>query len=110
MITTFQVGNNEKHRVEVVQPFIGRKMIVKVDDTVVAEHVSPPQSFVVRFSCGKEEVHQIELSINYVTFKYEAYLDGKIIVGCLFPQAAAYNALGIAIMALVLSLWSFFLR
>jgi hypothetical protein len=108
MIAMFQVGDREKHRIEVEQPFIGRKMTVKVDNAIVAEHVSPPQSFVIKFSCGKEEVHHVQIRINYFTFKYEAYLDGQIVVGCLFPQAVAYNAFGLALMAFVLAVWQFF--
>ena len=105
MIAAFQVGSKETHRVEVHQPFIGTTMTIMVDDVVIAKH-KPPYgiySYTYRFSCGVNEAHEIELRINYYTFKYEAYLDGKIFIGCLFPQAVGYNALGLAIMANVIA-------
>jgi len=117
MITVFQVGNKETHRIEVEQPFSGRNMTVKVDDVIVAKHAYayPPllqllrhPSFTIQFSCGVNEPHKVELRINHLAFKYEAYLDDKIIIGCLFPEVVGYNAFGLAVAAFVLAMWSVF--
>ena len=108
MQNVFQVGNQETHRVEVEQPFIGRVLTVKVDDKVVVSHKTKPFRFayIIPFSIGVDEIHNAELRVNYLTSKYEAYVDGKLYVAYLFPQAIGYNAYLLALMAFIMSLFS----
>ena len=108
MLNVFQVGNQETHRVEIDQPFIGRLLTVRVDDKVVVTHKANPLKFshTIPFSIGVDEIHNAELRINYLASKYEAYLDGKLFIANLFPQAIGYNAFILAQMAFVMALFS----
>lgn len=108
MLNVFQVGNQEIHRIEIDQPFVGRVLTVKVDDKVIVTHKANPFKFghEIPFSVGVDEIHNVELRINYLASKYEAYVDGKLLVGNMFPQAIGYNAFLLAQMAFILSLCS----
>jgi hypothetical protein len=105
MLNIFQVGNREIHRVEIDQPFFGTTLSIKVDDKVVLKRKSKPfqLAFHVPFSLGLDEVHNVELHINYLTFKYEVYLDGQLFIPYLFPQVVGYNAFGLAVMAYIMA-------
>lgn len=105
MQNVFQVGNQETHRVEVDQSMIGRVLTVKVDDKVVVVNKTKPLKFayIIPFSIGVDEIHNAELRVNYLTSKYEAYVDGKLYVAYLFPQAIGYNAFLLATMAFIMS-------
>jgi hypothetical protein len=106
MLYVCQVGNQETHRVEIDQPFIGRVLTVRVDDKAVVTHKSRPFQFeyTIPFSVGVDEAHNIELRINYLMAKYEVYVDGKLFVANMFPQAIGYNAFLLALMAFTMSL------
>ena len=109
MIAVFQIGDKEHHRVEVEQPMLGRQMAVKVDDKIAVTHSARygQFSYTIPFSVGNAERHDVEIRFNYLTFKYEVYVDGKVFIGCLFPQAVGYNAFFMALLALLWAVFGF---
>lgn len=104
MKASFTVGPQNKHHVEVFSSYWWGKDIVKVDGVKVHEK----QKFLIwltddiQFDIGDEK-HKVELKYNTVLMKSEAYLNGRLHVGCLFPQIIGYNAMLIAVLALILS-------
>lgn len=108
MLYVFQVGNQETHRVEINQPFIGRVLTVRVDDKIIVSHKSKPfqLEYTVPFPVGIDETHNVELRISYLMAKYEAYVDDKLFVANMFPQAIGYNAFILAQMAFIMSVLS----
>ena len=102
MLAVFQVGNSEVHSVEVYSSLNFPRQIVKVD----GEEIINNKGFSiwlrnhVQIEVGDQEKHQIEFKFNIFTLSSRVYVDGKLYVGCLFPQIIGYTALIIAIFSL----------
>jgi hypothetical protein len=105
MLSIFQVGNIETHRVEIEQPFTASKVTVKVDDKVIVAYKARPFQFAhtIPFIVGAEETHAVELRINHLMSKYEAYVDGRLFIANMFPQALGYSAYFLALLAFIVS-------
>ena len=103
MLAAFQVGNSEVHSIEVSLSTFFARHTVKVD----GEEIINKKGFSnwprnhVQFEVGDQEKHQIELKYNILALSSRVYVDGKLYVGCLFPQLIGYTALIIAIYSLI---------
>ena len=105
MLGTFQVGKDELHFVEVFSSLFFGKEIVKVDGEEFINKKKFPIWFTdhMEFEIGNNEKHQVELKYNTLKFSSKVYVDGKLHVGCLFPQVVGYNAFIFALFALIVA-------
>ena len=112
MLAVFQVGKNEVHSIEVFSSFLSGREIVKVDGVEVINKKKFPiwLTDYMQFEVGDEEKNQVELKYNVSTFSSRAYVNGRLHVGCLFPQVVGYNALMVATAALIGVVAAFTLR
>jgi len=104
MIAVFQVGQKEMHSIEVFSYFFSGKDIIKVDGKEIINKRSFRFTDKMKFEVDNEEKHIIEIKYNALTFKSMAYVDNKLLVGCLFPQIAGYNAFILAMIALLFAI------
>ena len=106
MLAVFQVGKSEVHSIEVFSSLLFGREIVKVDGEEIINKKKFPIWFTdhMQFEIGNEEEHRVELKYNVLTLSSRAYVDGRLYVGCLFPQVVGYNAFILAIIALVISI------
>ena len=112
MLAVFQVGKSEVHSIEVFSSLLFGREIVKVDGEEVINKKKFPIWFrdYMQFEVGDEEKKQVELKYNTLTFSSKAYVNGKLHVGCLFPQVVGYNALIVATVASLGVVAAFVLR
>jgi hypothetical protein len=112
MLAVFQVGKSEVHSIEVFSSLLSGRDIVKVD----GEEIINKKKFSIwftdymEFEVGDEEKDRVELKYNTLIFSSKAYVNGKLCVGCLFPQIVGYNALIVATVALLGVVAAFALR
>lgn len=106
MIAVFQVGKSEVHTIEVYSSLFFAREIIKVDGIEVINKQKFPfwLTDYMQFEVGEEEKNLVELKYNTMIFRSRAYVNGKLHVGCLFPQVAGYNAYIIATIALIVAL------
>jgi hypothetical protein len=97
MIAVFQVGTSEQHSIEVLYSYWTGREVVKVDGIVVLQK-QIWFSDRVAVEVGSLEKHQVELVCNTLTMTSQAYVDGRLHVGCLFPQVAGYHAMILAVI------------
>jgi hypothetical protein len=105
MVAVFQVGDAEKHSVEVFSSFWKSRDIVMVDGVVVLQKYRPLIWFKdrVSFQVGEKEKHHVELVYSAIAMTSQAYVDGQLYIACLFPQVPGYNALGLALLAVAMA-------
>jgi hypothetical protein len=107
MLASFQVGEIEKHHVEVYSRFFGIPAleVVTVDGVEVLRKTKFPIWLTdhLQFEIGDRERHTVELRYNTLSLTSRAYVDGRLHIGCLFPQVIGYNALILASLAFLLA-------
>ena len=106
MLAVFQVGKSEFHSIEVFSSLVFSREIVKVDGEEIINKKKFPiwLSDHMQFEVGDKEKHQIELKYNTWSLSSKVYVDGKLYVGCLFPQVIGHNALILATLAFILAM------
>jgi hypothetical protein len=79
--------------------------VITVDGVEVLRKRKPPIWLTdhLEFEVGHDERHHVELRYNTLFLSSQAYVDGRLHVGCLFPQVIGYNALILAILAFFVS-------
>ena len=112
MLATFQVGDIEKHHVQVYSRFLGIPglEVISVDGLEILRKRKSPIWLTdhLEFEVGHSERHRVELRYNTLTLSSQAYVDGRLHVGCLFPQVIGFNAIILAILALLISGFALF--
>jgi len=103
MRATFEV---DRHHIEILSTFWTSLEVVLVDGKEVLRKRKLPFWLFDRLTFAAGE-HQVELRYNALLMRSEAYVDGRLKVGCLFPQVLGYNALVISLIACLLALATF---
>lgn len=76
---SFEVGENEKHRINVTACQIGEVLEVIVDNQLIFSAAPPRPSKVAQFQIGELEKHSVEVKVTG-TFActVELHVDGKL--------------------------------
>jgi hypothetical protein len=76
---SFQVGEKEKHRINVTACTISEVLKVIVDDKLIFDAAPPRPSKIAQFQIGEQEKHDVEVKVKG-TFActVELYVDGKL--------------------------------
>jgi hypothetical protein len=76
---SFEVGENEKHRINVTACTISEVLKVIVDDQLIFNAAPPRPSKIAQFQIGEKEKHSVEVKVTG-TFActVELHVDGKL--------------------------------
>ena len=91
MLAVLNVGEDEKHVVEVEISWWSGLEIIRVDGKEVHRRRSFRLWARIPLLVGDKEEHRVELTFNTLMMSSRAFVDGMLLRRCLFPQVIIYN-------------------